>query len=71
MVFDLDKYISWCDPCIDEILDSDPYKVQVKLDPCTDIMNIKVLMTICTIANEVCMNLLHAYTFTRVINNNC
>ena len=24
MAFDLDKYTSWCDPCIDEILDSDP-----------------------------------------------
>ena len=31
----------------------------------------EILMTICNIINEVWMNLLHAYTFTRVSNDDC
>ena len=72
MTLDLDKYTSWHDPCIDLILDSDP-------DPDMSTSWIKSLyrycepevpITIFNIANEVWMNLLYAYTFTRVINDN-
>ena len=81
MAFDLDKYTSWYDPCIDKILDLDPYIDEIfDLDPYTNTSWIRSLyrhcelevpMIICNIANEVRMNLLHAYTFTWVINDNC
>ena len=45
MAFDFDKCTSWCDPCIDVIIDLDPYIniiwVQVELDHCIDIVNMK------------------------------
>ena len=46
-------------------------QVQVELVLCTDIVEPKVPMTVCNIANEVWMNLLRAYTLTRIINANC
>ena len=71
MAFDLDKYTSWYDPCIDMILDSNLYTSTSWIGSLYKHCEPEVPMTICTIANEVWMNLLHAYTFTRVINNNC
>ena len=71
MALDLDKYISWCDLCIDVIFDSDSYistsgigSLYIHCEP-------EFPITICTITNRVWMALLHAYTFTRVINDNC
>ena len=67
MALDFDKYTSCCNPCINEILDSNPYtsiswigSLYIHCEP-------EVPMTICTIANEVWMNLLRAYTFTRIV----
>ena len=71
MAFDLDKYTSWCDPCIDEIFDSNPYTNTSWIGSLYRHCELEVPMTICNIENEDWMNLLHAYTFTRVINDNC
>ena len=71
MTFDLDKYTSWCDPCIDEILDSNLYTSTSWIGSLNIHCEPEVPMTICNIVNEVLMNLLHAYTFTRVSNDNC
>ena len=71
MAFNLDKYTSWYDPCIDKILNSDPYISTSWIGSLYKHCEPEVPMIICTIANEVWMNLLHAYTFTWVINNNC
>ena len=64
MAFDLDKYTSWYDSCIDKILDSDPYISTSWIRSFYKHYEPKVLMTIYNIANKVWMNLLHAYTFT-------
>ena len=61
MVFDLDKYTSWCNPYIDVILDSDFIWVQVELD-------------LCTIANEVLMNYyipIHLLELVMIIVDDC
>ena len=68
MTFDLDKYTSWCDPCIDEIFVSDPYTSINWIGSLYRHCELEVSMTICNIANKVWMNLLHSYTFTQVIN---
>ena len=69
MTLHLDKYTSWCNPCIGVILDSDlyisTYWIRFLYRHCEP----EVPMTICTITNEVWMDLLHAYTFTQVIND--
>ena len=71
MALDLDKYTSWCDPCIDVILDSDLYTSISWVGSLYKHCELEVPITICNIANEVWINLLHAYTFTRVINDKC
>ena len=71
MAFDLDKYTSWCDPCIDMIFDSNLYTSTSWIGFLYKHYEPEISMTICTIANEVWMNLLHSYTFTRVSNDNC
>ena len=68
MAFDLNKYTSWRDPCIDMILDSDLYMNTSWIRSLYINCEHEVPMTICTIANEVWMNLLLAYTLTQVIN---
>ena len=71
MAFDLDKYTSWHDPYIDMIFDSDPYMSTSWIGSLHIHCEDEVPMTICNIANEVWINLLHAYTFTWVSNDNC
>ena len=69
--YDIDKYTSCCDLCINEILDSDPYTSTSWIGSLYIHCEPEVPMTIYNIASEVWMNLSHAYTFTMVINNNC
>ena len=64
MTFDLDKYTSWYDPCIDMIFDSDLYMSTSQIRSLYKHCEPEVPMTHFNIANEVWMNLLHAYTFT-------
>ena len=71
MALSLDKYTSWYYPCIDKILDSDPYISTSWIGSLYIYSEPEVPMTICNTANEVRMNLLDAYTLTRVINANC
>ena len=53
------------------ILDSDFYMSTSRIRPLYKYYESEVPMTICNIANEVWMNLLHAYSFTQVIHDNC
>ena len=71
MALDLDKYTSWCNPCINVIFDSNLYMSTSWIRSLYINCEHEVSMTICNIANEVWMNLLRAYTFTRVSNDNC
>ena len=71
MTLDFDKYTSWHDPYIDVILDSDLYMSTSWVGSLYRHCEPEVPMTICTLANEVWMNLLHAYTFTWVSYDNC
>ena len=64
MAFDLGKYISWRDLYIDLILDSNLYTSTSWIGSLYKYYEPEVSMTICTITNEVWMNLLYAYTFT-------
>ena len=71
MTLDLDKYTSWFDFCIDAILDSNTYMSTSWIESLYKYCGPEVLMTICTIANEVWMNVLHAHTFIGLLLINC
>ena len=69
MILDLDKYTCWCDPCINMIVDLNPYINTSWVGSLYRHYEHGILMTICNIANKIWMNLLQVYTFTRVIND--
>ena len=74
MALDLDKYTSWHDPCIDVILYSDHYTSTSWIGSLYKHCEPEVPMTICTIANEVWMNLLmpiHLPGLLIIIVNDC
>ena len=71
LYMDNKRNIKRMDPCIDMILDSNLYMSTSRIRPLYIHCEYEVPMTICNIENEVWMNLLHTYTFTRISNDNC
>ena len=74
MALNLDKYTSWYDPCIDKILDSDPYISTSWIGSLYIYCEPKVPMSICTITNEVWMNFyipIHLPGLLIIIVNDC
>ena len=53
MALNLDKYTSWYDPCIDKILDSDPYISTSWIGSLYRYYEPKVPITIYNIENEI------------------